>query len=214
MNISRKTKTIIICIVYAIVIVIQFAVFTPYTRTETYISSQNVPHTVIIKRGYASFEEADGYAFTDKKGVTARKQINYSLFAFQLISTTVLAVLVYYLWELRKQKNIDVQYKEKYLTLTKNYNELLENSKVVLKHLKQLQSENEALQSEISTLMKQLAAERPSENEQLSFLDILQTEPPYLDINGLAFADEETIRQAQKQYVEDLYKYFKVRYEK
>ena len=214
MNISRKTKTIIICIVYAIVIVIQFAVFTPYTRTETYISSQNVPHTVIIKRGYASFEEADGYAFTDKKGVTARKQINYSLFAFQLILTTVLAVLVYYLWELRKQKNIDVQYKEKYLTLTKNYNELLENSKVVLKHLKQLQSENEALQSEISTLMKQQAAERPSENEQLSFLDILQTEPPYLDINGLAFADEETIRQAQKQYVEDLYKYFKVRYEK
>lgn len=37
------------------------------------------------------------------------------------------------------------------------------------------------------------------------------TEPPYLDINGLAFADDDEIRNAQKQYAEDLYKYFKAK---
>lgn len=36
-------------------------------------------------------------------------------------------------------------------------------------------------------------------------------ESPYIDINGLAFADDDEIRNAQKQYAEDLYKYFKAK---
>lgn len=50
------------------------------------------------------------------------------------------------------------------------------------------------------------------EQEQMTLDDIpTTTEPPYLDINGLAFADDDEIRNAQKQYAEDLYKYFKAK---
>lgn len=38
---------------------------------------------------------------------------------------------------------------------------------------------------------------------------IKNIETPYIDINGLAFSDEETIREAQKQSAEDLLRYFK-----
>lgn len=102
MNISRKTKKIIICITYIIAIIIQFFAFTPYIKTETYISSQNVPHIVVIERGYTSFEKADGPVFKGENEVTTRQQINHSLFTFQLILTTVFAALAYYFWRNKK----------------------------------------------------------------------------------------------------------------
>lgn len=56
------------------------------------------------------------------------------------------------------------------------------------------------------------ATEKMFEKEyQLSLEESMLVEPPYLDVNALAFADEETIKEAQKQYVQDLYFYFKNR---
>jgi hypothetical protein len=50
-----------------------------------------------------------------------------------------------------------------------------------------------------------------AEDYQLSLEESMLVEPPYLDVNALAFADDETIKEAQKQYVQDLYFYFKNR---
>lgn len=80
-----------------LVIIIQLGSFIPYVKTETYISSQNVPHTVVVDRGYSSFEYADNYTATDNKGVTTRRRINYPLAVVQFLLTTATAVLVCYL---------------------------------------------------------------------------------------------------------------------
>lgn len=46
-----------------------------------------------------------------------------------------------------------------------------------------------------------------STNTQLSLFDIANTVPPVLDVNGLAFATEEEIKQAQRDYAQEMYKY-------
>lgn len=59
------------------------------------------------------------------------------------------------------------------------------------------------------------ATEEMFENsEQFSLEDVLINEPPYLDINELAFADEETVKRMQKQHTEKLYLYIKNRLDK
>lgn len=177
MNISKKTKTIIICIVYAIVIVIQFSACTPYTKTETYISSQNVPHTVIIERGYASLEDADGYAHTDKKGVTARQQINYSLFIFQLVLVTTVAALAYYFWCHKKtavSKTCDTTGSD---ILRKQNAQLQETIDKLSAQVNKITLENEALRIQISTPPHR-ATEEMFDNEQLSLLDSLDEDIP------------------------------------
>lgn len=46
---------------------------------------------------------------------------------------------------------------------------------------------------------------------QVSLLDAITAEPPILDINGLAFADEETQQKELSKYAEDIYEYVKCR---
>lgn len=79
--------------------------------------------------------------------------------------------------------------------------------------------ENEALRCQNQRLQTTLekanaTTEEVFPNGQLSLFNDLPIEPPYLDINGLAFADEETSQQIQMKYAEDLYAYIKNRIEK
>lgn len=215
MSISRKIKAIIIAIAYLIAIIIQFSAFTPYTETETYISSQNVPHIVIIERGYASFEYADWFVDVGEKGVTTRRQINYSLFVFQLILTTVITALAYYFWCYKKHIPIADNIADEQGTLKEQNIQLQQTIDELVVQNNKIELENKSLRKQVMQLSNAFDdATATTEDaffyEQLTLDDILiADEPPYIDINGLAFADEETIKKAQKQYAEDLYKYFK-----
>lgn len=55
------------------------------------------------------------------------------------------------------------------------------------------------------------AAEKIFESKQLSLENEIHSDPPYMDFNELAFADEDTARCLQQQYAEDLFQYIKIR---
>lgn len=67
------------------------------------------------------------------------------------------------------------------------------------KQYSELQGQNQQLQGTIDELSQQ--------NEQNIIEEVLQ--PPTLDVNGLAFADEETVRQAQQKYASEMTEYTK-----
>ena len=68
---------------------------------------------------------------------------------------------------------------------------------VLRRQNEQLQGQNQQLQSTIEELLKI--------NQQNIVEEAL--EPPILDINGLAFADEETVKAAQEQYATQMSEY-------
>lgn len=209
MKSSKKIKMIIICIAYVIAIIVQLSVFTPYTVTETYISSQNVPHTVTIERGWTSFEHADDYVHNNKKGVIARQQVDYNLLVFQFALTTAIAACACYLLCRKKAVVPEISDTTDNSLLRKQNIQLQEAIDEVSRQIDKITLENEALRSQIIKLTQNRAEEGIYKDKKLS-LSYAKIEPPYLDVNGLAFADEETVRQAQKQYAEDLYEYFKL----
>ncbi|MBQ8637109.1 MAG: hypothetical protein IJ423_05480 [Clostridia bacterium] len=49
------------------------------------------------------------------------------------------------------------------------------------------------------------------DHQQVSLFDAITAEPPILDLNGLAFADEETQQKELRKYAEDMYDYIKRR---
>lgn len=59
------------------------------------------------------------------------------------------------------------------------------------------------------TWHKDYAKEENIASEQVTLDDVLSVEPPYLDYNALAFADEDEIKQTQKQCAEDMYEFIK-----
>lgn len=221
MQSANKIKVLIIGAVYVLVVFIQFAAFTPYTKTETYISSQNVPHTVTIDTGYTSINTTN-YTYTDKKGITERKRINYTLLTFQLASTTMVALIAYYFWCHKKTVNTLAVDNDTYNSdiLKKQNIQLQQTIDKLADQNNKIKLENKALKEQIMSINNSFdevtaATENLFMQEQVTLADIpAVTEPPYLDINGLAFADDDEIRNAQKQYAEELYKYFKTKEQK
>ena len=70
--------------------------------------------------------------------------------------------------------------------------------------LQQVMREVEVLKAQ-NQQMKGTIDELSSKNEEALIEEAMQ--PPTLDINGLAFADEETIRQAQAEYAQKMLEY-------
>lgn len=213
MQISNKRKALIVGVVYAFLIFIQFAAFTPYTTTRTYISSQNVPHTITIDSGYSSFgDSCDGFNHTDAyvEGVT--RMTNYTLFTFQLVLTTSIAALAYYFLCYKKQtsahSNNDCDEQE---NLKRQNVQMQQTIESPVAQNNKIELENTSLREQIVQFTDSTAAatEDLYAQETVSLDDVPLEEPPYIDVNELAFADEDTIRKAQKQYAEDLYRYFK-----
>lgn len=203
----RMIKTLIIGVMYLLAVFIQFAAFTPYTTQKVYISSQNVPHVFNIDNGYTSFVDVNN-TYTDEYGVTTSTQINYVLFAFQLTLTTAVAISAYFFFCHKKYvpvadadeatDNDNISKKQ-----TEQMQQIIDNLSL---QLNQTKLENKALQEQIMQLYNSFGKATANVEEKA-----VTEEPPYIDINGLAFADDEEIRNAQKQYAEDLYKYFKAK---
>ena len=69
--------------------------------------------------------------------------------------------------------------------------------KQAMAEIEEIRKQNEVLQGEIDELSKK--------NEENIVEDIMS--PPVLDVNALAFADEDTVRAAQAKYAQDMAKY-------
>lgn len=252
-NNMKKLKTTVILVIYVLLIIFQFGAFIPYTVTETYISSQNVPHTVTVLRGYDGINNISEYNYKGQNGVIQRKRINYPLLTFHFALITCAALLAYYFlcYKGNRKQVKDVSNKE-LSELKSMVNKLSSENAELIKFKKEYEkflSEKDSYKKtqnyrnlpklDINALAfadeetqerakKQYAEEmyryvkmsNPNTfdeasaatqdlfaNEQLSLADISINEPPCIDINSLAFADEETVRQIQKQYAEDLYAY-------
>lgn len=212
----NKANFIIVAIVYMLVIIIQLGSFIPYVKTETYISAQNVPHTIVVDRGYSSFEYADNYTATDNKGVTTRRRINYPLAVIQFLLTTATAVLVCYLLYKREVISEKNENAIKIDVLKKQNIKLQQTIDDLSSQINKTTLENEALRDQLAHFTDffdkpNIATQNSFVDEQVSLNNVFEAEPPYIDINALAFADDDEIRNAQKQYAEDLYKYFKAK---
>lgn len=193
---KQKIKLVFSIAFFVVFITIQLGAFTPFTTTETYISSQNVPHTVIIGRGWDGINNIlDHKPFSvhvgSKSEATLRVQINLPLTIFQFILTAGLTALIYFAAISKKKVPASEPTEE---------TELLKKQNIQLQQtIDKLISEKEEL-LHIKDLYEKSRAIRPSE-ENLHY--------PEIDINGLAFADEKTVKAAQRQYAEDMYQYVK-----
>lgn len=215
-KITLNAKYVIICAIYLLALVIQIAFFTPYIKTETYISSQNVPHVITVDRGFASFDFANGYTKTGEKGTISRIQVDYPIAALQLAFTTVLAVLSCYLVRRSSSKKDapapeDIGEPE---ILKKQILQLQEVINNLSGQVDKITLENEALRGQIMHFYSnpppsELQCEMFANTQNFSSDALLDDNLPTLDINSLAFADEETIQRAQKQYAENVYNYIK-----
>lgn len=144
-----------------------------------------------------------------------------------IFALNVILMCFYYIALMLIGKSINDNGKDTVLTEQENENKIniLKKQNVQLQQtIDDLVDQNNKTELENRDLKEQImninnsfdgvtaATENLFMQEQVTLADITSvTEPPYLDINGLAFADDDEIRNAQKQYAEELYKYFKAK---
>ena len=188
----KKNRPILSILLFILLIIIQFGAFTPYTETITYISSQNVPHTTVVGRGWDNVSDI-GYTHQNINNTIDREQINYALLIVQILLTMCVSTLICFGSKIKKL-----------FTRKKQTNEI---------HI--LQAQNTQLQNTIDSLCaenKQLIADKEElksllfERNRQNRIQDFQTLPE-IDINALAFADTETQEEAKRKYAIDMYRY-------
>lgn len=178
-NTITTTHTLIV--IYAIMLVIELLCCVPYERIEIFRSEQNVPHTEIIGSGYSSIIEIssnDAYMYSNQS-TSSGKRVNTPQLATNLIVTTFVMAVLYFMLVVRKKKP-DQASSDK---------------------ASALQQENQQLRGMVGDLMRETIA---MINIKTTYADI-----PKLDVNALAFADTETVQAAQEQYAQDMLRYIK-----
>lgn len=85
-------------------ITFQFAYLIPYTVTKTYVSEQNVPHTVVIGKEYDVYNSTRRYE--DKSGNYTSKMIDLPILALQFAITTLIAFLFYRFIRTKEDTNL------------------------------------------------------------------------------------------------------------
>lgn len=178
-------------ILFILLTAIQLCAFTPYTRTETYISSQNIPHTVVVGRGWDGIGNI-GYTYLGNRNgsPTEREQINYILATVQLLLTACISILVCFGSKLKQKIKPSKTTDE--IEILKNQNKKLQDTvdKLVL--------ENDRL----LRLKKLYESSNPEQNSDFPYF-------PEIDISSLAISDEKTQNIIKEKYAEDMYKYVK-----
>ena len=106
----KKIKIIYIAILYVILIVIQLCFFTPYTRIKTYVSAQNVPHSVVLERSWTGIDKIKNYEH-HKEGLDKIsfeiEQINVTLAIIQFLLTTSVPICLLIMLKRQSTKNAE-----------------------------------------------------------------------------------------------------------
>lgn len=185
-----KNKKYIFIVVYIILIIIELFFYVPYERIEIFRSNQNVPHTEIIGNGYSTiFDIADSVAFIDDREYTASgKRVDAGQLVTNILSTTIAALYIYliFIYSYNKSQTL------------KNENELLQRKVDVLNYDNQLLHEYRTMFLQFKNALEETANNSTMENIK---------EIPTIDINALAFADEETVNETMKQYTNNISAY-------
>lgn len=104
MSKNKILKLFFSLVIFLLLGIIQLGAFTPYTRTETYISVQNVPHTIVTARGWKNADNI-GYTYKDKNGTIERERINIYIALLQLILTLVISAVICFDSDIKKLLN-------------------------------------------------------------------------------------------------------------
>lgn len=98
---TTKNKIICITVISIVLLIAQLCSLTPYIKYQTYISSQNVPHSVVVERGYRAINEI-GYYEARGKTITI-EQIDY-VRAFIQFGLTIGTAIFLCIWLYKKDK--------------------------------------------------------------------------------------------------------------
>jgi hypothetical protein len=162
-----------------------------------------VPHTEIIGNGYTSIVEIENDTaqfYENKYTSNEGKIVNTSQIAINVSITSFLAAGTYLFFMRRKPKQTVVEN-------TVNTNEVVARAtqeketqlKQALQELEIIKVQNMCMSLTIEELQKKNNEYLKEETKQM----------PILDINALAFADDETIMKAQLEYAKKMAEYVK-----
>ncbi len=177
--ITTKTKIICICIVCILLLIVQLCAFTPYVRYKTYISSQNVPHSVVIDRGYKAIDEI-GYEPLSYGKTFGTEDIDY-LHAFVQYGLTIGVSVFICIWLYKKDKS--------------SPKEIMSKSELT-KRIEHLEKENQMLKSFICKNPTEITP--PTlDKEAFTFADSETQEAMMSEYNAqmISYARQQFIRE-------------------
>lgn len=175
---------------YVLLLIIELFFYVPYEKIEIFRSDQNVPHTEIIGNGYTSLYEIkyDEAWLAINERTTTGKRVDFGQMALNLFSTTMVIILIYiaFIYSENKCQSIEAE------------NELLQRKVDVLDYDNQILRDYRAMFIQLKTAL--------AETANISTLDNIN-EIPTIDIDALAFADEDTQNSVLKQYSNNISAY-------
>ena len=196
---SELKKTHILIVAYIILIVTELFLYVPYHSIQIFRSDQNVPHTEIIGNGYVPLAEIrkDKAWLANNDKTTTGKRVDSGQLVTNLFMTTISAIFIYFIFIYLEDKakvlevEVDALKKENEM-LNRNVGYLYKDNRILCEY-----------KTSILRLKKALAEIADGSNMQ--YIE----EIPTLDINALAFEDEDTIANAQAEYARKMAEYIK-----
>ena len=184
-----KNKKYVFIGMYILLVIIELFFYVPYEEIEIFRSDQNVPHTEIIGNGYMSLDEIrkDKAWLADNKRTVTGKRVDSGQLVTNLFMTIVSALYMYLIIYSGDKNN----------ALKSEY-ELLQRRFDILNYDNQLLQDYKTMFLQL----KNALAKTASSSSMPNIRDI-----PTLDINSLAFADEETQDKFLRQYTDNISAY-------
>ena len=106
----QKYKKYTLVAVYVILIIIELFFCVPFNNIQTAISSQRVPHTTIIGSGYTTMADIGRSNESVKKNFNMHfgKTVNTPQIFLNVSITTIIFVMIYWLFMKNRTKKIDI----------------------------------------------------------------------------------------------------------
>lgn len=177
-----KIKNGVFIGLYVLILVIELFFCVPYEEIEIFRSKQNVPHTEILKDGYATLDEIgkDEPWVSNKDKISIGKRVDSGQLMKNLFLTTLIAAAIYFIFvhsadKIREIKAENELLQKKVCVLNSDnqnlceYRTLLTQFETVLDEIKSL-SPKENINDENSTAVNQMA------DEQASLFDFIESE--------------------------------------
>lgn len=190
----------ILLFAYIIALVIEVFFCVPYNRFETFLSEQNVPHTVIIDSGYSPISDINYNRASWRNGSIKISRVNIPQLVINIVVTSIVTAIFYFV--LTRKCSLGEKAREQ--VLQESINKLTEENDVIKEQSSALRSQN--IQSQ------QTIEELSSEVDELRQFKIRSEDVPTypdIDIASLAFADAKTQEKAKRRYADDMYLYLK-----
>lgn len=185
-----KIKKYIFIAVYILSLIIELFFYVPYEQIEVFRSKQNVPHTEVVGNGYIPIDEIrkDAVQIEKNDKIATGKRVDSKQLIINLFSTTMLALWIYLIFIHSDEK----------IEAFKHENEWLQRKVDMLDYNNQILCEYKTMFLQFKNALAETANDSNMENI---------AEIPTIDINELAFVDEDTLNEVMKQYADNICAY-------